>query len=75
MWGNTALSTLTWLFRQRSGREGGIRFLPEEDSIMAALEQAKEPFVRTPSNALEADHYAPVFAVLNLRDRRCAPTG
>lgn len=68
MWGNTALSTLTWLFRQRSGREGGIRFLPEEDSIMAALEQAKEPFVRTPSNALEADHYAPVFAVLNLRD-------
>ena len=24
--------------------------------------------MRTPSNALEADHYAPVFAVLNLRD-------
>ena len=68
MWGNTALSTLTWLFSQRNGREANIRFLPEEDSIMAALKDAADPFVRTPSNALEADHYAPVFAVLNLRD-------
>lgn len=68
MWGNTSLSTLTPIFHNRNGRPKGIQFLPREGSIMEALEQAEEPWVRNPSNAIEADHYTPVFAVLNLRD-------
>lgn len=67
MWGNTALSTLTLQFAMRSGRGGRIAFLPKEDSILEALDE-KTAFVRNPSNALEADHYTPAFAVLNLRD-------
>ncbi len=68
MWGNTALSTTTELFQWRDGKEKGIRFLPKKDSIAEVLETAKEPFVRNPSNAIEADHYTPRFAVLNFRD-------
>ena len=68
MWANTSISTLSWIFDQRNGRPGRINFLPREGSIMEALDQATDPFVRNPSNALEADHYTPVFAVLNLRD-------
>ncbi|HEY3323550.1 MAG TPA: hypothetical protein VGP72_24060 [Planctomycetota bacterium] len=68
MWGNTSVSTLTWLFDQRSGRPNRIRFLPVEGSIMEAFKKTKSPWVRNPSNALEADHYTPVFAVMNLRD-------
>ena len=68
MWTNTAISALTEIFTRRNGRPDRIRFLPQEDAIMTALKTAKAPFVRTPSNAIEADHYAPVFCVLNLRD-------
>ena len=68
MWGNTSISTLTYIFDMRSGYAGRIRFLPKEGSIMEALAHAKVPFVRNPANAIEADHYTPVFAVLNLRD-------
>ena len=68
MWGNTSISSLTEIFSRRNGRPGRIRFLPEADSIMAALKSAQAPFVRNPSNAIEADHYTPVFCVLNLRD-------
>ncbi|MCY3022232.1 MAG: hypothetical protein NTW87_24740 [Planctomycetota bacterium] len=68
MWGNTSLSTLSWILDQRNGREQRIRFLPRAGSIMEALSKAKAPFVRNPSNAIEADHYTPVFAVMNLRD-------
>ena len=35
---------------------------------MEVLAKARAPFVRNPSNAIESDHYAPQFAVLNLRD-------
>ena len=75
MWGNTAVSTLSWIFanRERTGTGGPtpsrIDFLPREGSLMEALRTAEEPFVRNPSGAIEADHYTPVFAVLNLRDR------
>jgi len=68
MWGNTSISTLTEIFSRRNGRPARIRFLPDEDSIVEVIRRAKAPFVRNPSNAIEADHYTPVFAVLNLRD-------
>ena len=68
MWGNTSISALTPLFRWRNGRADRIRFLPTENSIDSMLKEAKAPFVRNPSNAIEADHYTPAFCVLNLRD-------
>lgn len=69
MWGNTAISTLTLMFQWREGEPKGIKFLPTENSISELLNNAKEPFVRNPSNAIEADHYTPRFAVLNLKDK------
>jgi len=68
MWGNTSISSLTEIFSRRNGPEDRIRFLPKEGSILEAIERAADPFVRNPSGAIEADHYTPVFAVLNLRD-------
>ena len=67
MWGNTAISTLNLLFENRVADSDRIRFLRREGSIMEALDR-KRSFVRNASNAIEADHYAPEFAVLNLRD-------
>ena len=67
MWGNTSISTLTPIFHNRNGNSDRMRFLPQGDSIMDAIDE-KTGFVRNPSNAIEADHYTPVFAVLNLRD-------
>lgn len=67
MWGNTALSTLTPIFSYRNGTSDRIRFLPKGDTVMDAITD-KSGFVRNPSNAIEADHYTPSFAVLNLRD-------
>jgi hypothetical protein len=67
MWGNTAISTLNLLFDKRIGDAGRIQFLPREGSIMEVLDRDKS-FVRNAANAIEADHYAPEFAVLNLRD-------
>jgi hypothetical protein len=67
MWGNTAISTLNLLFDSRVGDSDRIRFLPREGSIMEALDR-NTSFVRNASNAIEADHYAPEFAVLNLRE-------
>ncbi len=68
MWGNTSISTLTWILNQPNDTEKRIRFLPKAGSIMETLEKRPDAFVRNPSNAIEADHYTPVFAVLNLRD-------
>ncbi len=67
MWGNTSISTLTPLLYNRYGPPNRIRFLPKEDSILDEID-GKNAFVRNPSNAIEADHYTPSFAVLNLRD-------
>jgi hypothetical protein len=69
MWGNTALSTLTELFSHRDGYKKGIDFLPYEGSIMEVIDHAESPWVRNPSNAIEADHYTPRFCALNLRDK------
>ena len=55
------------LFDNRDGDSDRIRFLPREGSIMEALDR-NTSFVRNASNAIEADHYTPEFAVLNLRD-------
>lgn len=69
MWGNTAISTLTAILKpQEGGYHKRVDYLPQAGSIQDVLERAKAPFVRNPSNAIEADHYTPVFAVLNLRD-------
>lgn len=68
MWGNTSISSLSHIFNMRNAPEQRVRFLPKEGSIMEALEKTPNAFVRNPSNAIEADHYTPVFCVLNLRD-------
>jgi hypothetical protein len=68
MWGNTSVSTLTWILNMRHGQPKRIAFLPKEGSIMEAFDKAAEPFVRTTFGSIEADHYTPVFAVMNLRD-------
>jgi hypothetical protein len=72
MWGNTALSTLTYILDNRDKKElpdARIQFLPREGSIMEALDASASPWVRNASGAIEADHYSPVFAQLNLRDQ------
>lgn len=64
MWGNTAISSLAMLL----DRNGST---PPDDPVSSAyreLKRADEPFVRTPTGAIDADHYAPSFLVLNLRD-------
>jgi hypothetical protein len=70
MWGNTSVSSLTHIFNGigRQGRAERIKFIPKEDSIMEAFEKTPAPWVRNPSGAIEADHYTPVFCVMNLRD-------
>lgn len=68
MWGNTALSATTELFSHREGQGKGIQFLPYRGSIMEVIDKARSPWVRNPSNAIEADHYTPRFCALNLRD-------
>lgn len=68
MWANTALSTLSLLLDKRNGREDRVRFADREGSVIQALAVARDPFVRTPSDAIDADHYTPEFAVMNLRD-------
>lgn len=74
MWANTSISTLTWIFDWERERKGTgtsperIHFLPREGSIMEALRKSETPFVRNASNAVEADHYTPIFCALNLRD-------
>jgi hypothetical protein len=69
MWGNTALYTITELSMHRNGYEKRMDFLPMEGSIQEVIKKSKSPWVRTPSNAFEADHYDPRFCLLNLRDQ------
>ena len=68
MWGNTALSSFVHKLHDRSGQSDRIQFPNHEGSVFQVLEQAADPFIRTPSNAIEADHYTPVFEAINLRD-------
>ena len=70
MWGNTAISTLTIIFDNPAPKgPNKPRIVPREDSIMEALDSADSPWVRNASGAFEADHYTPVFAQLNMRDK------
>jgi hypothetical protein len=68
MWGNTSVSTLSVILDMRGGTPQRVDFPPREGSLIEALSKAADPYVRNPSNAIEADHYTPVFAVMNLRD-------
>ncbi|MGI4788740.1 MAG: hypothetical protein ACRYFS_07805 [Janthinobacterium lividum] len=68
MWGNTALSTLTTIFAMRDHAPQRIDFLPVEGSVVEVLRRAEDPYVRNAFGGIEADHYTPVFAQLNLRD-------
>ncbi len=68
MWGNTSVATTTLMAAKRNGRKKRLDFLPLRGSIMEALAQAEEPFIKNTFGAHEADHYTPVFACMNLRD-------
>jgi len=68
MWANTALSTLTYIFAMRDHDKQRIDFLPINGSVVEVIRNAKDPWVRTVFGSIEADHYTPVFAQLNLRD-------
>lgn len=70
MWGNTALSSLDYYFANRNGPKNRIDFLPFEGSVLDKLSEDRQVFIRNASGAIEADHYAPVFLCLNLRNER-----
>lgn len=69
MWGNTSVSTLTEIFSRKNPGGENVKFLPEEGSIMDRIFEGGDPWVRNLSGAIEADHYTPVFAVMNLRHK------
>lgn len=68
IWGNTALSTFALKAWEDNASSDRLRPLPKEDSVFEMLQASQDPFVRNPAGHLEADHYAPDFAQLNLRD-------
>ncbi len=69
MWGNTALSTFGLKAWENVTPNPRLSPLPREDSpVVAMLKEATDPFVRNAAGHIECDHYAPVFAQLNLRD-------
>ncbi len=69
MWGNTALSTFGLKQWEPNGDPAPrLNKIPRKGSIQEVLDRSKDPFVRNASNAIEADHYTPVFAQVNLRD-------
>jgi hypothetical protein len=69
MWGNTALSSLNMLLRPQDKRSARlVNFIPTENSVFEVLDKALHPYIRTPSGAIEADHYNPCFLCLNLRE-------
>ena len=69
MWGNTSLSSLNMLMQpQDKNCTGRTNFIPTKDSIFEVLSRARQPYIRNPSGAIEADHYTPSFLCLNLRE-------
>lgn len=64
MWGNTALSSLNWMFSKTPGADSDIWLTAPDD-----LQPSPAPWIRNPSGAIEADHYTPIFCALNLRDQ------
>ncbi len=69
-WGNTALSTYTYLnaIRNPNAHQGRIQQLPFEDSVTEVIRNSKHAFVRNQAGHIEADHYTHTFCQLNLRD-------
>ena len=69
MWGNTAISSLVEMFSyQEEKPTERLHRLPVKGSIMEVVQKAKMPWIRNGANHIEADHYAPRFLVLNMRD-------
>lgn len=72
MWGNTALSTISSIFLESSPPDERvkhpIRLLPEKDSKAYRVMRSRDALVRDPTGSVDADHYRPRFAVMNLRD-------
>ena len=71
MWASTALSTLSSCFFEgaidASRVEDAITLWPPREGKAAAALRHPEAFVRDASGAVDADHYRPRFAALNLR--------
>ncbi len=72
MWGNTSLSTISSLLLGESPDSADlpsrIRLRPAADSPAQTVFRTPQAWVRDPSGSIEADHYRPRFAVMNLRD-------
>ncbi len=70
MWGNTALSALGLLLHKANSSASSPAPLVPASAMEAyeLLAKAEDPYVHNPNGAIDADHYAPSFAVLNLRD-------
>lgn len=72
MWANTALSTMSRLFYGQDIDADTVptqlKLLPEENSPALQTFRSPQAWVRDPSGSVEADHYRPRFAVMNLRD-------
>jgi hypothetical protein len=74
MWGNTALSTISFQYallqwhENSYGETDRVNFLPHEGSVWETIAAAKNPWVRNPAGHIESDHYTPVFAQVNFRD-------
>lgn len=72
MWGNTSLSTLSSLLLSQipcpPDLPSHITLRPAADSPAHAVFRSPQAWVRDPSGSIEADHYRPRFAVMNLRD-------
>lgn len=67
MWGNTAISSIAYHARLRSGDKDLIP-ARSDGPLQRLLAKAADPVVRDPSGHPESDHYSPDFVCLNLRD-------
>lgn len=69
MWGNTAISSLAEMFSyDKEKPTDRLKRLSVKGSVMEVVQKAQMPWIRNASNAIEADHYAPRFCALNMRD-------
>jgi len=71
MWANTAISTLSTTFAHTNrdqGPQDRVQHPPWEGSVIQRFKDTPSAWIRNPSGHLEADHYAPVFALTNLRE-------
>ncbi|MCG9894740.1 MAG: hypothetical protein MH204_04635 [Fimbriimonadaceae bacterium] len=70
MWANTALSGLQFCLDLSDENEPSPRITPlaRKGRVWEKVREAKHPWVRNPAGHIEADHYAPVFCQVNMRD-------